>query len=159
MTGHLSGRGVLLWLGGFFALVFAVNAFFIAISVTTFRGEDEQKPYLQGVEYNQTLALRAEQEKLGWRAFIGAARLPTSVVRISVSVKDAQDKPQSQLPLRGELRHPADENRDHTFNFSEIRPGEYRADIPAVTAGEWDVLVSARETAKPFETSRRLWVP
>ncbi|HEY1878254.1 MAG TPA: FixH family protein, partial [Rhizomicrobium sp.] len=66
MTGRLTGRGVLIWLFGFFAVIFAMNIYFIMVSSRTFRGEDEQKPYLQGVEFNQTLARRAEQESLGW---------------------------------------------------------------------------------------------
>ena len=159
MNAQLTGRGVLAWLIGFFALVMAVNVYFIMLSVTTFSGEDEQKPYLQGVEYNRTLALKEEQEKLGWHAFIGAARMPSGVVRVSVTVKNKQGGLQAHLPLHGEMRHPADENRDRTFNFTETRPGEYQADIPPVTAGEWDIMVSASETKQPFETSRRLWIP
>jgi nitrogen fixation protein FixH len=159
MNARLTGRGVLLWLTGFFVVVIAVNVYFIVLAATTFRGEDEQKPYLQGVEFNQTLRLRAKQEKLGWHAFIDAARLASGAVRISVEVESAQGKAQSGLPLHGELRHPADENRDRAFDFAEIRPGRYEAEVPPITAGEWDVMVSAGETNQPFETSRRLWVP
>ena len=43
MTHEITGRQVLVWLVGFFAIVMAVNTIFIVVSLKTFRGEDEQK--------------------------------------------------------------------------------------------------------------------
>ena len=74
MNRTLTGRGVLFWLALFFGVVILTNAIFVTAAVKTFRGEDEQKPYLQGIAYNQTLARRAEQVELGWRAVIAAER-------------------------------------------------------------------------------------
>jgi nitrogen fixation protein FixH len=159
MIRELTGRKVLLWLTGFFAFVMAVNTLFIFISLKTFRGEDEQKPYLQGVEYNRTLALRAEQAKIGWRASIGATRGPSGELQISVSLNGANGAPEPHTALRGELRHPADENKDRLFALTETVPGIYRASLQGVRAGTWDVMVTARDPKHPFEASRRLWVP
>lgn len=157
MTRELTGRKVLIWLVASFAVVFAVNIYFIVIAVQTFRGEDEQKPYLQGVEYNQTLARRAEQEKLGWKASIGAQRLASGAVRVAVTLKQPNGAPETKQNLTGELRHPADETRDRALRLHEAGPGEYVAEIPGVSAGAWDVIVAAQQS--PFEASRRLWVP
>ena len=77
MIKTLTGRGVLLCLAGFFGLIFVTNAIFITEAVKTFRGEDEQLPYLQGVAYNQTLEHRAQQARLGWQASI-AAHMPAA---------------------------------------------------------------------------------
>ncbi len=33
MTGMLTGRGVLIWLFGFFGVIFAMNAYFIMVSI------------------------------------------------------------------------------------------------------------------------------
>src|SRR5215471_336287 len=106
----LTGRGVLVWLAGFFAIIIATNAVFITEAVKTFRGEDEQKPYLQGVEYNQTLAHRAEQKRLGWHATIDAQRSPDGKVEILVMLSHPDGSPETGARLDGELRHPADEN-------------------------------------------------
>lgn len=159
MKRAMTGRQVLVWLVGSFALVMAVNAIFIVLSVKTFRGEDEQKPYLQGVEYNRTLALRAEQAKIGWHAFIGAMRRESGVVQISVSLEQANGSPETRAILKGELRHPSDENKDRLFTLTQTRPGNYRADLTGVGAGTWDVVVMAHDPKEPFEASRRLWVP
>lgn len=152
----LTGRRVLLWLGGFFGLIITANAIFITEAVKTFRGEDEQKPYLQGVQYNQTLAHRAEQAGLGWRASIDARRLPAGQVEILVELRHRDGSPETAAHLAGELRHPADENRDRTLRFSQISSGLYQATIQAAP-GNWDVLVSNAQGA-PFQASRRLWL-
>jgi len=159
MRRELTGRKVLVWLVASFGVVLAVNIYFIVIAVKTFRGEDEQKPYLQGVEYNQTIARRAEQEKLGWKAAIGATRLPTGAVRVAVTLKQANGAPETNVSLTGELRHPADETRDRPMRLLEASPGEYVAELSGVKMGAWDVIVTTQAQQSPFEASRRLWVP
>lgn len=159
MKNDLTGRSVLAWLLGFFIVVAAVNAYFIYIAVATFRGEDEQKPYLQGVEYGETLWRRAEQARLGWRAVIGADRLATGKLRVEVVLKSADGRPQSKLGLVGELRHPTDETRDRQLRLVEIAAGEYRGELAGIHAGAWDVVVKTANGSAPFEATRRVWVP
>lgn len=155
----LTGRGVLLWLAGFFLCVFAVNAAFIAISVETFRGEDEQKPYLQGVEYNRTLERRRAQARLGWTAAVRVERTTGGHVDVVVDLKGRSGRPETDAKLVGELRHPADENADRVLKLAEIAPGRYRADAGPVRSGVWDVVIDGGAAGAPFEASTRLWVP
>ena len=159
MNRTLTARGVLLWMLALFIPVIAVNVYFIVLSVTTFRGEDEQRPYLQGIEYNDTLERRAVQEKLGWNATISASRLPHGKVQIAVALKQANGAPETAVTLHGELRHPADENRDRTLKLREVGGGLYEADLSGVRPGAWDVIVSTAAHDAPFEASRRVWVP
>ena len=159
MTHPLTGRGVLFWLVGFFGIIIAMNVWFIMASVRTFSGEDEQKPYLQGIEYNQTLARRAGQKALNWHAAIAAARMPGGAVRISLILHGANGAPESGVILRGELRHPSDEGRDRNFGLAQTSPGQYQTDLGGVGAGMWDVVVRSGAGQAPFEATRRLWVP
>lgn len=156
MIKPLTGRGVLMWLAGFFGLIFLTDAIFITEAVKTFRGEDEQRPYLQGVEYNHTLARRAEQLQLGWQASIDARRLSAGDIAIRVNLRHKDGGPETSARLTGELRHPADENRDRALTFFQISPGLYQAHA-RVAPGNWDVLVSSTEGA-PFQAVRRLWL-
>jgi len=158
MTGTLTGRGVLLWLAGFFGIIFATNAIFITEAVKTFRGEDEQRPYLQGVAYNRTLEHRAEQARLGWQASITARHTMSGKVRVVVQLQQRNGAPQTQASLAGEMRHPTDENRDRPLLFSEMSPGVYQAELAGIARGNWDVLVS-NQGQEPFQASRRLWLP
>lgn len=158
MTRTLTGRDVLLCLAGFFGLIFVTNAIFITQAVKTFRGEDEQLPYLQGVTYNQTLEHRAEQARLGWQASIAAQRMTGGGIVITVRLNQHDGAPESGASLTGDLRHPADENRDRALRFSQVTPGLYRAELAGVAPGNWDVLVN-NKGREPFQASRRLWVP
>lgn len=158
MSKTLTGRGVLLWLGGFFGIIFATNAIFITEAVKTFRGEDEQLPYLQGVTYNQTLEHRAVQKKLGWHASIAAQRVSAGTIDVIVQLHRRDGSPETQVTMTGALRHPTDENRDRPLRFSEISAGVYRAELAGVAPGNWDVLVS-NQNGEPFQASRRLWLP
>jgi len=159
MTGTLTGRGVLMWLAGFFAIVIATNVYFITMSITTFRGEDEQKPYLQGIEFNDTLAQRAEQVRLGWQATVSATRQSNGRVRIDVVLHDRRGSALSGMPLSAELRHPSDENRDQALRLNAISSGHYRADAGVISRGHWDLIVKSASSRMPFEATRRLWVP
>lgn len=157
MTFPLTGRGVLLWLGGFFAIIFATNAYFVTMSVKTFRGEDEQLPYLQGINYNHMLAERTEQRALGWKGHVAIVRLPSGSARLQVTIRDAGDRPLGGLALRGELRHPADENRDRPVTMKGVGPGLYQADIDRIAPGAWDAVLRT-ESGAPFEVVQRLWL-
>lgn len=159
MNRVLTGRGVLLWLSAFFGIIFATNAYFIAIAVKSFSGEDEQRPYLQGIAYNDTLARRSLQKKLNWRATVAASRLPSGYIRIVVDLSQANGAPEVRAALAGELRHPANENRDRVLELKETAPGRYQADQNNVSAGAWDVIVSSSAKDAPFEAVRRVWVP
>ncbi len=158
MNGKLTGGDVLIWLAGFFGLILLTNIVFVTMAVRTFRGEDEQHPYLQGIQYNQTLAQRAEQVHRGWQASISASRLPSGVVRTTVLLVGPDKKPQDGVLLAGLLRHPADENLDRPLQFQQIAPGRHEAVITGVRPGNWDVLVFSK-AKPPFHASRRLWVP
>lgn len=157
MSGKLTGRGVLVWLLGFFGVIIAANIYFITVSARTFRGEDEQKPYLQGVEYNHTLAQRARQKELGWQAAIGTKRLPDGATELLVTLRDRDHALRSGVALTGVLRHPADEYRDRDLHFTPVGEGRYAARIAGVTPGAWN-LVLRSQGQWPFEADRRLWL-
>jgi nitrogen fixation protein FixH len=159
MIRPLTGRGVLAWLLVFFGFIVAVNVTFIVMSVDTFRGEDEQKPYLQGIEYNRTLARRAEQSRLGWTADVSATRQSNGHVRIALALKDRAGAPEAGARLSAELRHPADENRDEALNLVAVGGGRYEADAGPVSAGMWDLMLGSTDAKLPFESTTRLWVP
>ena len=156
MTWTLTGRGVTLWFLGFFGIIFATNAYFITVAVKTFRGEDEQLPYLQGVEFNDTLAHRALQKKLGWQATVSAVRHPDGSVRVNVSLRQPDGKAPPAERLGGELRHPTDENRDQLLRLVSEGDGAYHADLPSASAGIWDVVLKSAKGDAPFEAVRRV---
>jgi nitrogen fixation protein FixH len=160
MSGKLSGRSVLAILVAFFGVIVAVNVVFIVDAVTTFRGEDEQLPYLQGIEFNHTLQRRAEQAGLGWNATLSARRDASGRVRVQVGMRDRSGQPLEHLMLVTELRHPTDSAHDRKVVLTEMGNGTYEGSFADVSPGAWDVLI---ELASPknvaFEAGRRTWLP
>lgn len=159
MRRELSGRGVLIWLLAFFGVIFAVNVYFIGAAIRTFRGEDDLKPYQEGIDYNQTLARRAAQARLGWQASIDAVRTGPHSARIEVVLRKPDGSPVSHVALAADFRHPSDENRDRSTSLREGVAGDYKGELGSLTAGAWDVIVKASDPHVPFEATRRVWLP
>jgi nitrogen fixation protein FixH len=159
MTREWTGRHILLALLGTFAVVLGVNGYFIVMAERTYPGEDVHHPYLQGIEYNQTLKDRARQAELGWKATIGGTLDADGTATITVTLADKTGAPVSSEALKGLLRHPMDEELDHTIALHAEGNGTYVGRVAHVRAGRWDVVVT-RKTDKeaPFEAVRRIWL-
>lgn len=153
-----TGRHILIALLATFAVVGGVNLYFVVIAERTYPGQDVAHPYLQGLEYNDTLKARAAQKALGWRAIIGATFADGKAI-VTVTLHDKNGAPVSGEALKGLLRHPANEEHDHVIAFHAQGGGVYTGRVANVRAGRWDVIVS-RKTKKeaPFEASRRIWL-
>ena len=159
MTHALSGRFILLCLAGFFGVIISVNVLFIVLSVKTFSGEDEAQPYLQGISYNRTLAQHQAQAAQGWRAQLSATRLHDGAVQVRLAIAGTAGEPRGPGAVNGQLRHPADEERDLPLTFKPAGPGLFVADVKGVATGYWDVIARSTVSAVPFNAERRLWVP
>jgi nitrogen fixation protein FixH len=159
MTRTWNGYHVLTGLLGIFALVLSVNIFFVVKAYTTFSGEDEQKPYLQGVQYNSALERRALQARLGWKATLKAMRSGTTGVRVGIAMSDRRGIPVSGLLLVAMFKHLADADKDRAMKLHPVAPGVYEGTVDEVSSGAWDVVVSVTNAPQtPFEATRRVWI-
>jgi nitrogen fixation protein FixH len=160
MSRAWNGYHVLTTLVATFAVVLAVNVLFIVKAYTTFSGEDQQKPYLQGIEYNDTLDRRARQARLGWKATIGAIRIGQGSVRIVASLANRSGAPVENVSLGVLLKHPSDAAKDREIRLIQAKAGVYEGAATGVQAGAWDLILIARDApATPFEAERRIWLP
>lgn len=159
MTRTWTGYHILVTLAATFGVVLAVNVFFVVKAYSTFSGEDEQKPYMQGIAYNETLERHALQARLGWKALVGATRAGQSDVRIAVSLSDRVGAPINSVSLTALLKHPSDQSRDREVKLRLVSAGLYAADVRGVSPGLWDLVVSAMNApTTPFEAARRVWI-
>lgn len=140
MTGKLRGRHVFGIIAGFFLVTFAVNGVFIWRAVTTFPGEEVEKSYLQGVDYNSTLERRAAQSELGWGAEIGVD--PAGGDRLLVRVMDRSGSPIGNLDLSVRQRAYG-QSHESNYMLASIEPGTYAAALPDVE-GRMQITVEAR---------------
>lgn len=152
MIKRVTGWHVLAVILVFFGVIITVNVIFIIQATRTFRGEDEPRSYVQGLDYNSTIAARAEQAALGWTA--------TAVVedgQVVIRVLDAEGHPIDGLDLNGTLRHPADTSRDQELVFEARAEGRYAAVLPEGLRGRW-TLRAWREGEPPFTLQTELWL-
>ncbi len=158
MKGELTGKHVLFILIAFFGIIIAVNVDLIIKAQTTFSGEDSRNPYLQGIEYNETLARRAEQKKLGWHADIGTIRGTADTLQINVTLRQKDGAPVNGLHLEGRLRHPSYAKLDVPLKFNDQGGGHYVADLESVAKGFWNIDIHSATGSEPFELDKRIWL-
>lgn len=140
MPAQIRGIHVFGIIAGFFLITFSVNGVFIWRAVTTFPGEEVEKSYLQGLEYNNTLARRAAQSELGWGAEIGVD--PANQERLLVRVMDSAGSPVGNLELNVRQR-PYGQSRESSYALAYVEPGTYAAALPE-TEGRMQITIEAR---------------
>lgn len=133
----LRGIHVFWGIAAFFGLMIAVQAIFVFQAVRTFPGEEVEKSYAQGLDYNRTLERREMQRRLGWTAQAGLEAGSTLVVRLN----DASSQPLEALNVTARARHPG--SSENAVMLTERRAGEYAAPI-AVPPGRLMVVIEAR---------------
>jgi nitrogen fixation protein FixH len=152
----VKGHHVLAMLLAFFGVTIAVNTVFVTYALDTFSGEDVERPYMQGLAYNTTLAAHAAQSKLGWHATIGLMRDGRGAV-VDVALVDDTGAGRGGRALSVTLRRPTDAALDRTIALEDRGDGRYVAQVTDLAPGQWDVV--ARTTASdgtPLEATRRV---
>lgn len=153
-----TGKTFLLWICGFFAVVFVANAVFLWLATDTWTGLAAENSYRKGVDFNQTLKRAASQRALGWTVeteFVsqGAAK---GILRIFVS--EADGVPINGREVSADFRRPVVEGLDFSSPLRAVGDGEYRAEIEFPAAGQWDVrLEISRPDSQPYLVETRIW--
>lgn len=140
--GRLKGWHALLWFVAFFGFMFFVNGIFLWTAITTFPGEDVEKSYLTGIDYNQEIGRRAHQAEAGWSVEVGVSgTLPRREVQVRFLQQDGTVLSVSEAALL--LRHPADRRLDRPLALTPNSAGVYVASLDGTAPGHWIVQVSA----------------
>ena len=157
---EVRGWHVLVMLLAFFGAIIAVNVGFALVAVRSFPGEDVRRSYLQGLQYNQTLAERRAQAARGWRASAGlTGSEQIAVVEVNIAARDGT--PLAALTLNGVLQRPTDARLDLDLAFEQIAPGRFAARVNAPQPGRWRLRARAEDAAGAaldFE-SEMTWPP
>lgn len=140
----LRGWHVLALMLGFFGTVIAVNATFVTLALSSFPGEDVRRSYLQGLNYNQTLAERRVQAARGWQASAALREADGGAV-VEVVLRDANGALLDGLETTGALRWPNAERFDHTLAFEGRGDGRYVAPVNALHPGRWILRARAAD--------------
>lgn len=147
---RITGRHVLFGMIGFFLLIIAVNTVFITLALRSFPGEQEEKSYLQGLNYNDRLEARAAQDALGWTVEIDKAERDGDGAIIELIFRNKTEAPVYNLSIDGMLLQPTDNDRDQALTFSPAGEGRYTTYAENVTPGVW--MLNARAVSNRNET-------
>ncbi len=142
-------RGVhVFWItAAFFGVIFVVDGVFIVRAVATFPGEDVPNSYVQGIDFNQTIAQRAAQKQLGWTAEVGFDdRAPRTLV---VKILDASGGPVNGLEVRAFTRIVGRSPDATPAKLPGRGEGEYAGHVDAPQMARVEVIAEARHRDNP----------
>ncbi len=140
---RVTGRFVLFSIVGFFLAIFVANGIFLTLAVKSFPGEQEEKSYLQGLAYNETLEARAAQAALGWTAELTGLQFAGDKAAIELTFKSASGEPISTLDLAATLARAVDNDHDRILEFRSMGGGRYIAAVDGLSPGAWRLQASA----------------
>lgn len=151
----LKGWHVLLIMLAFFGVMFAVNGVFLYSAITSFPGEDVEKSYAQGLDYNSAIAARKAQENLGWTVRAGLAGSDETSVAVEIETADG-DRVRG-LDVTAVLRRPATNEGDIALLLIRDRAsGRYAAELPhSLQSGQWDMIIKAVRPSDGAEVEAR----
>ncbi len=140
----LKGWHVLLIMMAFFGVMFTVNGIFLYSAITSFPGEDVEKSYAQGLEYNAALEARRAQADLGWT--IRAGLTGTNEETVAVDIETEKGEPVVRMDVQATLRRPVTAAGDIVLALQPDRlaAGRYVAPVPHdLDAGRWEMIIKA----------------
>jgi nitrogen fixation protein FixH len=156
----LRGVHVLWMVCAFFALVIAVDAFFIFRAVATFPGEQVKNSYVLGLDFNREVERRERQQALGWSVEAGIVEEmgQTLVVRISNSDRQAA----RGLIVTAKVLSASGKPAETEIALQERSPGEYASALGMPLNGQIRIGMKATrpgETTPAFEAQKTLVMP
>jgi len=155
----ITGRTVLYWLIGFFAVIFTANAVFVWLALGSFPGEVKEGSYKVGQKYNQEIAAARAQSQLGWSVTADLARGSGSAADLVVTAADAEGSPLTGLTFSAILEHPTNDAGDTKIALQEIESGRYAGSAEMVTSGNWNLVILAENAdGRVFKSENRLYL-
>jgi nitrogen fixation protein FixH len=151
--GVLTGKHVLAMFVVFFGFMLVMNGYMIWSAVTTFPGEDRDNPYLQGLNYNDVLARRADQSELSWTAALGH-----EAGEVVLEMSDREGNPVHGLEGIVHVSLLVDDHADQDMPLKAIGEGLYTTKGLGLTRGAWRLRVAMhptkgdRDAVPAFET-------
>ena len=153
-----TGKTMLIWLFGFFGVIFVANGALVWLAESSFPGVTVDSSYKASQAYNQSIATAREQAARGWEVDAGLSRTSEAAAHLEVTALDKTKAPLTGLAFSATLQHPA-----HDGNISVMLEdqgsGRYSADLSDVPAGNWYLVLEARSgEERVFRSENRLFL-
>ncbi|WP_417692566.1 FixH family protein [Roseibium sp.] len=155
----LTGRRVLFWIIGFFAVIFSANGVFVYLALHSFPGVVVESSYKAGQAYNQELADARAQAERGWQVSASLTRVGGDAAMLRIEPKDYEGHVLAGLDFIAIMEHPAHKGDDVSLALSEVQSGVYQASATGVAGGNWELVLEARRgDQRLFRSENRLFL-
>jgi nitrogen fixation protein FixH len=155
----ITGRTVLAWLLGFFAVVFAANAVFIYLALGSFPGVVVESSYEAGQAYNSEIAAARAQEELKWQVSTEVVRTAGEGGKLVVTASDVDGTPLYGVTLNALLRNPVHEGGDVEVSLNADGGGRYIGTVDALADGNWTLILEIEEDGvRKFRSENRIFL-
>ncbi|MHA7773960.1 FixH family protein [Roseibium sp. M-1] len=155
----ITGRTVLAWLLGFFAVVFAANAVFIYLALGSFPGVVVESSYEAGQAYNSEIAAAKVQAELNWQVSTDFVRTADEGGKLIVTATDAGGTPLFGVTLRALLRNPVHDGTDVEVAFAADGGGRYVGNVETVADGNWTLILEIEQDGtRKFRSENRIFL-
>lgn len=138
----------------FFAVIFAVDAFYIYLSKKSWRGLVTEDGYQKGLRYNDVIADAARQKKLGWELKISYKNLQNKSGELEIFLFDKNHKKISNAVVNVDFKRPTQEGKDFSREL-EFLNSSYKAKIDFPLEGQWEFLINASKGSDVFLQTKR----
>ena len=156
---RLTGRGVLAWLFGFFALIFAANGAFIYFAMSSWTGLEVESSYKAGQAYQGVLDEASRQAARGWQVSAHLDRDTGGHATMRIVARDKAGAPVSGLVFTARLERPTHRAEDRTLTLAERDIGIYVGTMDDLEPGQWDLhLEGAGSEGIVFRSRNRLFL-
>ena len=140
--GKLTGKHVLMWVLGFFGVMFIANGFFVYYANTSWPGVEVESSFKEGQIYDEKLEAARQQEERAWHMDAQLKRRQNDVYLVVVA-KDKLDNPLLDLTIKAEVGRPVNELNDQKVDMSHNGEGIYQAKLGSLDSGRWRVKLEA----------------
>ncbi len=146
----------------FFAVIFAVNIFYIYLSNKSWRGIASQDSYQKGLHYNQTLKQAQKQKELGWKIIIkfqpiaekNSQKNSARKIILVIDLQDNKSQKISDAEVEVEFKRPIQEGFDFKQKLKFV-DGFYQSEVTLPLRGQWDFAVLATKNEDSFQEVKR----
>jgi nitrogen fixation protein FixH len=129
------------WIPGcfimFFVLLFGLESAFVVLASRSFTGLVTDNAYAVGLNYNEVLAQREAEKRLGWKTALSFEQGEKLDGRLSLRVRDAN----GQLLVADKVRATAERMsrfpQIQAVNYERQPDGSYLAHLSVPLAGRW----------------------
>lgn len=149
----LTGRTVLLWLLGFFGVVFVANGVMVHAALSTFDGLETDSAYQAGRRFEQDVANAKAQAARGWDVDAKMTPKADGTTRLDIDVRDASGQPLAGMAASAVFERPTDRRLDRDVAVNEDAPGRFHGNV-AIPAGQWDLIIELSRQGEPLFRSK-----